>query len=588
MRECPGQGNYKSDSISAYQASNKLQLFPLVYLFGILHLVGLLGLILFPPGWGEIFIILVLANFFGLGITLGYHRLFTHRAFHFKSKWMERILATIGVLNVQHGPIWWSSIHRLHHKYSDTQLDPHDSQRGLFYSHMGWLFYLDPRYKVWGVGHKYPSNVKDLSSDPYYRWLHRYWLIPFFIYTALLWALGGVSWVIWGGVIPVLYNLHVTWSVNSLAHFFGYRSFKTRPATDLSKNNLLVGLLALGEGWHNNHHAFPASARHGFFSWWEFDLTYLVVKIFHQLGLVTGIKPVSKEQIEKVTLPKESRSLSFPPAKIVVRHRHHPFDNNIAKFYDSDNPVLTHEWHALSFMIPPGERFFVRSVKRMAHYAQNPILKSQIRAFIAQEQMHSKETDRSLSHLVERGFPVREFQKNFEKHLFFMEKFKFLNKVHVATTAGLEHFTASLALWNFNANYSARFPKELNEVWRWHGLEEIEHRAVAFDLLQEVAPRNYPLRILGFVWGFATAWVFYHRAQRRLLKWDGLKRKEIRQARKEARRQRISLMSLRIPHLLSYLRPGFHPNDVDASNVRSINLPQPRESGGLKVQEIGV
>jgi stearoyl-CoA desaturase (delta-9 desaturase) len=211
---------------------------------------------------------------------------------------MEWVFATMGTVNLQQGPIWWCSIHRLHHKHSDTEQDPHNSRKGFLYAHLSWLFYLDPRYVLLGKRPGQLTNVNDLTSDPYYRWLDRHYYAPFLIYLIMLGLVGGWFWFFWGGLIPIIYNNHVTYSVNSLSHLFGYRSFKTYPLSDQSKNNFLVGILALGEGWHNNHHAFPNSARHGFFKWWEFDFTYVVVWLLNKLGLVSQVNLPSKGKVQ--------------------------------------------------------------------------------------------------------------------------------------------------------------------------------------------------------------------------------------------------------------------------------------------------
>jgi stearoyl-CoA desaturase (delta-9 desaturase) len=304
-----GLATYPESSISdntdklEYRPADKPAYFPLLYIFASLHLLGILGVILFPPTWQTLIAFVLIANFFGLGITLGFHRCLTHRSFAFKSKWVERAVATIGTINYQQGPIWWCSIHRLHHKYSDSSQDPHNSRLGFLYSHITWLFHLDPKFHPLRKRESYPNNVKDISSDPYYRWLDKLCLFPLPIYLFLLLLAGGWYWFFWGGVLPILYNYHVTYSVNSVSHLFGYRSFGTKPLLDQSKNNFLVGTLALGEGWHNNHHAFPSSPKHGFFQWWEFDFTYLVILLLKKLGLVENLKTPSPVQIQ-AALPK--------------------------------------------------------------------------------------------------------------------------------------------------------------------------------------------------------------------------------------------------------------------------------------------
>ncbi|MDX1387220.1 MAG: fatty acid desaturase, partial [bacterium] len=217
-------------------------------------------------------------------------------------KWMERLFATLGTCGIQGGPIWWCSIHRLHHQYSDTPQDPHYSLKGFWYPHVLWLLYLDPRWKMPFDPKKYGERAKDLYADPYYRFLDVFFFVPWVVSLLIFFLLGGWALVFWAGFIPFLYHHHVTWSVNSVTHRFGYRSFKTKPDTDRSTNNWLVGLLAFGEGWHNNHHAFPSSPKHGFFKWWELDMTYLFVLFFKKLGLIRKMRNVTPEQMGSVRL----------------------------------------------------------------------------------------------------------------------------------------------------------------------------------------------------------------------------------------------------------------------------------------------
>jgi fatty-acid desaturase len=256
-----------------------------------LHGAALFGLIFFRSYWHLLPLtftyIFLIQN---LGITFGYHRCLAHRSFEFRYKWMERLFVTFGCCGFQMGPIWWCSIHRMHHKYSDTSQDPHDRTKGFWYSHITWLIHLDPHYTLPPKSEFYFDNVKDIYADPYYRWLDKYFFVPWICSLAAFYSIGAWPWVFWGGIIPFLYHHHATWLVNSVTHRLGYRSFETKPLTDRSTNNWLIGLLAIGEGWHNNHHAFPSSAKHGFFRWWELDLTYIVIVLFRNLGLVNSLK----------------------------------------------------------------------------------------------------------------------------------------------------------------------------------------------------------------------------------------------------------------------------------------------------------
>ena len=278
-----------------YKPSEKLKLFPLLGMFFLIHLIAIVGLILFPPGWHLFVLMAVIYLIQGLGITLTYHRCFAHRAFEFRSKWLERFSTTIGSLALQRGPIWWCSIHRIHHRYSDTPMDPHDCGVGFWYAHVLWFGYLDPRWEWSYKLERYQESVSDISSDPYYRWLDRYFYAPMLLLWMMLYLIGGWPWVIWGGFISTIVHWHFTWAVNSLAHTFGYRTFRTE---DTATNNWLLAPFASGEGWHNNHHSFPSSPKHGFFKWWEFDSTYLVILFLEKIGCIRNLRYPSEKHIE--------------------------------------------------------------------------------------------------------------------------------------------------------------------------------------------------------------------------------------------------------------------------------------------------
>jgi stearoyl-CoA desaturase (delta-9 desaturase) len=136
----------------------------------------------------------------------------------------------------------------------------------------------------------YREYVEDIAADPYYRWLDRYHYVPYLILLVILFLFGNWAWVFWGGFLVTVYNWHITWMINSVTHLWGYRSFETH---DFSTNNPFVGIMVIGEGWHNNHHAFPSSPKHGFFKWWEFDLTYLIILSLKKLSLIHNLKTVS-------------------------------------------------------------------------------------------------------------------------------------------------------------------------------------------------------------------------------------------------------------------------------------------------------
>lgn len=215
----------------------------------------------------------------GLGITLGFHRLITHRSFT-TPKWFEYVLATLGSLTAEGSPAEWVAIHRIHHKYSDTEEDPHDSNRGFWWSHMGWLSYEPPPTE------ELKKYTPDLNGDPYYEFMRKNFMLPQVILAILLYAWGGWSFLVWGVFVRLIMVYHSTWLVNSATHKFGYRNFESK---DGSTNCWWVALLAYGEGWHNNHHAYPYSARHGL-KWWEIDATWMTIRFLEFIGLATKVR----------------------------------------------------------------------------------------------------------------------------------------------------------------------------------------------------------------------------------------------------------------------------------------------------------
>lgn len=238
-----------------------------------------------------------------LGITVGFHRLFTHRAFETNSV-VEFIFAVLGSMAVQGRLFNWVALHRRHHQHSDEIDDPHSPHhagegvwgvvRGVWHAHLGWIFRpkpLDlPRY-VKDLGQKRSLRI---ANRMFFVWVAVGLLIPAAIGGLLTQSWAGAFWgFIWGGLVRVLLVHHVTWSINSVCHLWGRRPYQTG---DESRNNSLFGVLALGEGWHNTHHAFPTSARHGL-QWWQPDVSYWVIRALAALGLAWNIKlPTLKSQ----------------------------------------------------------------------------------------------------------------------------------------------------------------------------------------------------------------------------------------------------------------------------------------------------
>jgi sn-1 stearoyl-lipid 9-desaturase len=260
----------------------------------------------FTFSWNALWLTLFLWWVTGcLGITLGYHRYFTHRSYS-TSKPVQYFLAVCGALAGEAGPIAWVAAHRYHHTYSDTDQDPHSPLKGFLWAHFTWLF---GREKFLAEFDSYKRYTPDMANDKFLLWLDKWHILPSFVLAGVLYALGGWSFVVWGIFVRSVIVYHVTWFVNSASHMWGYRSYKT---SDDSRNNWWVAILAFGEGWHNNHHAFQRSARHGF-RWWEIDLTYRMIQLLWILGLASDIHlPVQSGVATGVTTPVIDLALKKP------------------------------------------------------------------------------------------------------------------------------------------------------------------------------------------------------------------------------------------------------------------------------------
>ena len=253
---------------------------PTVILMLVIHVLG--GVALLPQfwSWGSFWSLFILYWITACwGVTLGYHRLLSHRSFTVPI-WLARFFATCGALSAEYGPITWAGIHRQHHKYSDTDPDPHDMNKGFWWSHIGWMFVDVPAEKE---AYRYTA---DLRKDPYFRWLDKYFLFLQIPLGFFLFSLGGWSYVLWGIFLRLTVVYHVTWLVNSATHTWGERPYDTE---DNSRNNKWVAALTFGEGWHNNHHAYPSSAKQGLLSG-QIDLTWYHIVILKRLGLATNVR----------------------------------------------------------------------------------------------------------------------------------------------------------------------------------------------------------------------------------------------------------------------------------------------------------
>jgi stearoyl-CoA desaturase (delta-9 desaturase) len=274
--------------------------------------VPLLGLVAVPFllwGWGIHWIDLVLlASLYllsALGITVGYHRLFTHRSFETLTA-IKAIFGILGSMALEGSLFKWVAIHRRHHQYSDTVEDPHTPHhhgvgwlgvlRGAWHAHIGWFFRPDPP--------QWEDYVKDLRKSPTLRFIDATFLLWVALGLLLPAAVGGWvqgSWMgaltglVWGGLVRIFLVHHITWSINSACHLWGSQPYHSR---DESRDNPVFGILALGEGWHATHHAFPTSARHGL-RWWQLDVSYYLIRLLSWLGLAWNVRVPSPESVAR-------------------------------------------------------------------------------------------------------------------------------------------------------------------------------------------------------------------------------------------------------------------------------------------------
>ncbi len=229
-----------------------------------------------------------------LGIGMGYHRLLTHRGYK-TPKWVEYVMTVCATLTLEGGPIFWVATHRIHHQFSDKDGDPHSPVDGKWWSHMGWILVGKSMHHDTTTLARY---VPDLAKDKFHIWITKYHYVPMIGLAAALFALGGWPFLLWGIFMRTVLGLHFTWLVNSATHLWGSRRFKTH---DNSTNNLLVALLTWGEGWHNNHHAHPVSARHGL-KWYEIDVNWYGIWVLKKLGLA---RKVNRATLEEAPRPSE-------------------------------------------------------------------------------------------------------------------------------------------------------------------------------------------------------------------------------------------------------------------------------------------
>lgn len=263
-------------------------------IYWLIHAACLLG---FATGVGRHAIALCLGLFWLrlFGITAGYHRYFSHRAFK-TSRPVQFALALLGCAATQKGPLWWASHHRRHHAYSDQPGDTHSPREGFWWSHQGWIFES-------AAAKTELARVPELAAFPELVWLDRWHVVPPLALAAACYAIDGLPGLVVGYCLSTTLLWHATYTINSLAHRFGSQRYATG---DDSRNNLWLALLTLGEGWHNNHHHFMASARQGFY-WWEIDLSYYAIRALAAVGLVWDVREPPRRVYEEDLVGIEDR-----------------------------------------------------------------------------------------------------------------------------------------------------------------------------------------------------------------------------------------------------------------------------------------
>jgi fatty-acid desaturase len=276
---------------------------------GVYHLLALLALLPWSFSWTGVALAgLGLYVFGSLGINLCYHRLLTHRGL-VCPKWLEHGFAVLAVCSMQDTPARWVAVHRRHHEHADRQDDPHSPLVNFLWGHVGWMLLENDDLSRLGI---YDRYAKDILRDPFYRKMERTPLYPMILLGS--WAtfflagcaasllLGGTiaeaarfgaSLLIWGVFVRTVVVWHITWSVNSAAHIWGYRTYETG---ERSRNNWFVALISNGEGWHNNHHADSRSARHGH-RWWEIDMVFVTIRLLEAVGLARNVYVPDRRQV---------------------------------------------------------------------------------------------------------------------------------------------------------------------------------------------------------------------------------------------------------------------------------------------------
>ncbi len=279
------------------------------------HIGAVVGVIL--VGWSPWLIALAVLSYYVRmwAITAGFHRYFSHRAFK-TSRAFQFFMAFLGTLSVQKGVLWWAAHHRDHHRHSDHEPDIHSPiMRDVLWAHMGWI--LCRKFNAT----KY-DKIKDFTKFPELVWLNRFHLVPPLVMGALIWWLFGAAVFVWVGLVGTVALWHGTFTINSLSHLIGRRRYATK---DNSRNSLVLALITLGEGWHNNHHYYPGASRQGFY-WWEIDISYYSLKLLEVFGIVWDVRGVPDRVLAKGRQRLASAGDGAPSAEASLAAPAQPLD----------------------------------------------------------------------------------------------------------------------------------------------------------------------------------------------------------------------------------------------------------------------
>jgi stearoyl-CoA desaturase (delta-9 desaturase) len=275
--------------------------------FYFVHVAAVVGVALVGFSWQGVALAVGLYYVRMFGVTGGYHRYFSHRTYR-TSRVFQFLLAVLAQSSVQKGALWWAAHHRDHHKYSDTPKDPHSYRDyGFWYSHVGWILSMETEDTDL-------KRVPDLARYRELRWLNNYHVVPALVLAVGLFLVGSWPALVWGFFVSTTLLWHGTFTINSLSHIWGRRRYAT---TDDSKNNPVLAIVTMGEGWHNNHHYYPRSVRQGF-RWWQIDMTYYVLRALAVFGIVWDLHVPSQKVIDgDIEIKGKKPALAAPEAVVV-------------------------------------------------------------------------------------------------------------------------------------------------------------------------------------------------------------------------------------------------------------------------------